>query len=95
MDRKQYLLTKIAEEASEIAQIALKTQQFGMYSKHPGETTNNIENLHKEVTDLQAVFRMYCEEVQVDDTIHEFAIQDKISKVERYYQISKQLGEVE
>lgn len=30
MDRIQYLLSKIAEEASEIAQIALKTQQFGV-----------------------------------------------------------------
>ena len=29
LTRYQYLLTKLAEEASEIAQIALKTQQFG------------------------------------------------------------------
>lgn len=30
MNREQYLLGKLAEEGSEVAQMALKTQQFGL-----------------------------------------------------------------
>lgn len=57
MNYKQYIYSKIAEEASEIAQAAIKTQLFGEYSTDPRENTGetNITKLVKELLDLACV----------------------------------------
>jgi len=55
MTHEQFLLMKLAEEATEIAQIALKTAQFGMTEKHPDLPLNNKERIHLELNDLLAV----------------------------------------
>lgn len=52
MNIQQYILTKIAEEASEIAQRALKASQFGINQVEPGQTESNAERLRAEVFDL-------------------------------------------
>ena len=46
MSYEQFLLLKLAEEASEISQIALKTAQFGMFETIPGGSENNAERIH-------------------------------------------------
>lgn len=48
----QYILTKIAEEASEVAQRALKAAQFGPDQIEPGQELTNAERLIEEVYDL-------------------------------------------
>lgn len=55
MNSLQYYLTKLAEEASEVAQIALKTQQFGPNEKHPELDYTNFQRCHQELNDLLAV----------------------------------------
>ena len=52
MNRLQYLLTKLAEEANEVGQIALKTQQFGVDEGMPGQPFTNAERTHQELNDL-------------------------------------------
>lgn len=48
----QHLLGKLAEEGSEVAQIALKTQQFGLSEKCPGQPFDNAERTHQELDDI-------------------------------------------
>ncbi len=54
MNFKQYLYSKIAEEASELAQAAIKAQLWGEDSTDPRESTGetNMTKLTKEFIDL-------------------------------------------
>jgi len=102
MDRQQYLLTKLAEEASEVAQIALKTQQFGMDESRPNQPYTNRERIHQELIDLLTIVLMLNDETDLD---FEFDVEDdpeiasrsemKRAKVEKYYEYSRKLGEVQ
>ena len=46
MDRLQLLLSKLAEEGTEVAQIALKTAQFGLHESREGQYPTNAERCH-------------------------------------------------
>ncbi|WP_321929869.1 hypothetical protein [Burkholderia cenocepacia] len=46
MTLTQYLLVKIAEEAAEVAQIALKTAHFGLNETQPGRDETNAQRLN-------------------------------------------------
>lgn len=94
MNREQYLLLKLGEEASEITQIVSKTSQFGMEEKHPDLLWNNKERVHQELNDLLGIVEMLNEECDLDYTPDEVAIQYKKKKVNKYYEYSKKLGKV-
>lgn len=55
MNLQHYLLSRIAEEASEVIKAALKAQNFGMDSVNPHTGIANREELRLELIDLQAV----------------------------------------
>ncbi len=61
MNRLQYLLTKLAEEAAEIAQISLKTQQFGLDERY-NDGLSNKERCHQELDDLNGVIQLLNDE---------------------------------
>lgn len=95
MTHEQFLLMKLAEEASEIAQIALKTAQFGMTEKHPDLPLNNKERIHSELNDLLAI----VDELNSWSNFgfkenYEAKIQ-KIMKLNTYLGYSIRLGKVE
>lgn len=46
MTRLQLLLSKLAEEGAEVAQIALKTAQFGIEETCPSQPFTNAERAH-------------------------------------------------
>lgn len=95
MDREQYLLGKLAEEASEISQIALKTQQFGMDEVY--EEASNKERCHEELNDLLSIVKMLNVECNFDyrqPNINLDVYLKKVDKVNKYYNYSKELGRV-
>ena len=95
MNREQYLLTKLGEEATEIAQIALKTQQFGKGEKYHKHDLNNEERINVEFNDLLAIVDLLNQEFGYDlKPIPSFKIA-KQAKIEQYYEYSKDLGMVE
>ena len=102
MDRQQFLLTKLAEEASEVAQIALKTQQFGFDETRPDQPFSNRERIHQELIDLFTIISMLNEETELefefdveDDETCASRVEMKKAKVNKYYEYSRKLGEVE
>ena len=95
LNRQQYLLTKLAEEASEIAQIALKTQQFGMDEICPQPPETNKQRIHKELNDLLGVVEMLNQECCFDYQPDDGEIAAKINKVNKYYGYSINCGQVE
>ena len=57
MKYEKYLLIKLAEEAAEVAQAAIKCSLFGYNQKDPRETDGgtNLVKLQKELLDMTAV----------------------------------------
>lgn len=92
MNELQYYLTKLAEEASEIAQIALKTQQFGLHEKHPALQETNAERVHMELNDLLAVVDVLNEKFDFGFHEDQYAQEQKKLKMLKYKQYSINLG---
>lgn len=95
MTHEQFLLMKLAEEASEIAQIALKTAQFGMTEKHPDLPLNNKERIHLELNDLLAIVDELNSWSQFGFKEDYAAKVNKIEKLNKYLGYSIRLGKVE
>lgn len=92
MDMYQFLLIKLAEEASEVAQIALKTAQFGPSELCPGLTLTNVARIHEELNDLLGIVSMLNEMASFD--FEEGDHLAKKAKVMKYLQYSVDLGQV-
>lgn len=92
MTNVQYLLSKLAEEAAEIAQIALKAQQFGLDEIYQVET--NKQRTHKELNDLLGVLFLLNQEEGFAFEPNQEAIQAKVEKILEYRQYAVDLGMV-
>ncbi|MGI3293442.1 hypothetical protein ACRVDH_16580 [Acinetobacter baumannii] len=95
MTHEQFLLMKLAEEASEIAQIALKTAQFGMNEKHPAMELNNKQRIHLELNDLFAIVDELNSWYHFNYQPDHLAKIRKIEKLNEYLGYSIKLGKVE
>lgn len=94
MTRIQYLLSKLAEEAAEVAQIALKAQIFGLHERYLDDPTN-IERVTLEINDMLAIIEMINEEAGNVISVNEDHVAEKIAKVEHYMEYSRQQGLLE
>lgn len=89
MNRIQYLLSKIAEEAAEVTQMVAKTQQFGLKEKYRTLGPTNAERLGEEVTDLMTVLGMLSTETGIEFGITvEQMSPEKVDKVNHYYRLA-------
>ena len=94
MKYEKYLLIKLAEEASEIAQAAIKCSLFGYDSKDPRETDGdtNLFKLHKEMMDMTAVLTELAETESFNNPNEDFDadkyIESKQKKLNYYYGIA-------
>ena len=58
MNLLQYYLLKLSEECNEVGQMASKCMQFGLMEKHPDLQENNLQRLHMELDDLNAIIEV-------------------------------------
>jgi NTP pyrophosphatase (non-canonical NTP hydrolase) len=98
MNRLEYLLTCLAEECSELAIECSKSKRFGLDSYGENDTValrySNSENLVKNFVDVYAIIKMLDQEGYINSNFTAFQVAAKIDKVNKYYNISKQLGYV-
>lgn len=95
MSKTQYLLLKLAEECSEVAQRCSKQMQFGADEVQPGQEKNNRERLGEEFNDLLSVAKMLIEEGEIPfQTFENYneALAKKRAKIEKYYKKSQEAG---
>lgn len=100
MNLNQYYLIKLAEEAAEVAQIALKAAHFGLSEVQPGRAETNAERVYAELNDMLAMVHRLGEvsngefwfDIGSPDHV---AIATKLSKVEHFLAYSQSLGLVE
>ena len=95
MTRTQFLLGKLAEEASEVVKLALKAQQFGLQESREGDYPTNAIRLKGEIQDVFTHVHMLNEESELGFSLNPTAMYAKMDKVEKYYKYSVQLGQVE
>jgi len=95
MTRLQFLLGKLSEECVEVAKIAHKAQQFGLYDKHPERDGTNQERIQQELNDILAIVGMLNAEFEFEFCPDTIGIKVKIDKVNKYYEYSKNAGMVE
>lgn len=95
MNEQQYLLGKLAEEAAEVAQIALKCQQFGLFEIMPGQNYTNVQRVYSELNDLNAVIGILNREFTFGYIPDEIMMQIKTKKVEKYMEKSRALGQLD
>lgn len=92
MNYQQYLLIKLAEESSELAQIALKTAQFGLYSTCPITNETNIQRVTAEYNDVIAITEMINTEIYDNLERDTYLVDAKKQKVMKYLEYSKEAG---
>jgi NTP pyrophosphatase (non-canonical NTP hydrolase) len=94
---KQFLLLKLAEECTEVAQRALKQMQFGRDEIQLGQELTNGQRLRQELTDLTAVTILLGLEEIPELPLQEYLdqIQRKHVKMKKYFEYSQSLGTVE
>lgn len=95
MTRTQLLLSKLAEEGCEIAQISLKAQQFGMEEVYPAKGLTNAQRIHLELDDLMAIIEMLNEESGLGYTPSRERIEAKKAKVNHFAEYSASLGQMQ
>lgn len=92
MSRLDRLLSKLSEEAIEVAKEALKAQQFGL-NNATHEFTSNRQRLVNELDDFNAIVEMLNEEFGLEYEPDPTAIQLKKEKVNSYISISEALSQ--
>jgi len=89
MTREQHLLTCLAEECAEVAQRASKAIRFGMEEVQPFMVANNQKRLEMELGELLGVADM------LGLVPHPTSRAEKASRVNRYMELSRKLGQVD
>lgn len=95
MTIEQYYLSKLAEEASEIAQIALKASQFGLEERQMPEGDTNGQRTHVEIDDLLAVIEELNRYCKFAFEPCDYRIENKKRKMRKWLAYSIELGKVE
>lgn len=92
MDKKEHLLTCLAEECTEIAHCATKALRFGLDDSEPGKDTTNAQRIRQELDDLSVIVQMICEEEMINPWHNVDAMKAKREKVEKYMAYAIELG---
>jgi hypothetical protein len=100
MTLAQYHLVKLAEEAAEVAQIALRAAHFGLNEVQLGKTETNSLRIYGELNDLNSMVHRLGEvsngefffDIGQPDHV---AIAGKLAKIAHYLAYSQSLGLVE
>lgn len=96
MNRREHLLTIIAEECVEVAQRATKALRFGLFEVQQGQELNNLERLRGELADLLGALELLEDEVQKPILGGLRALKTrKVHRIEDYLILSRQQGTLE
>lgn len=98
MKLSQFVLLKLSEECVEVAHRASKQIQFGPDETQRGETETNSERLKGEILDLLSIVRLLILLGQIGSLTGdelETAFQNKVVKLDKYLDLSEELGEIQ
>lgn len=86
MDKKDYLLTVLAEECSEVIELCSKMMRFGSDNFAPDEKLSNRERMQSELNDIFGVVVLLQDNNIIDEnTLQGKLVKEKKEKVEKYW----------
>jgi hypothetical protein len=99
MNRKEHLLTVLAEEASEVIKAVSKALRFGLKDGYPGTDRTNEQDIIKEYAQMVAVFEMLqtsssskAFNSEIDWSLFDGIKLEKKANVLKYMEYAKQTG---
>ncbi len=95
MNKSEYLVLKLMEECAEVTQRCSKILCFGIQEKENGQKSTNEERLISEINDFMGVLTLLeNKKILRAPTTTELmiAIKNKIAKVEKFMEYSKECG---
>ena len=95
MSQLQYLLGKLSEESSEVGQMAMKCQHFGIDEVYEIQELSNAERTHVEIDDMLAVIEVLNEKYNFGFETCPIRKQAKKDKMAKYMNYSISQGLVE
>lgn len=98
LNKTEYLLTQLGEEASEIAHRCSKAIRFGLSEVEPGQDKTNEERLIDEVMDIVGVLTFLYKNSIIDlpdDAAATKTVDAKHEKIKKYMDYSRQEGTLE
>lgn len=101
MNKLEFALDKVKEEAAEVIQAACKVDHFGLWSTDPSNpnSKHNIIALCNELDDFIAAVAFFSQELQLKHSMsynpdHEY-IGKKREQLERYYNIVSSIKRID
>ena len=101
MNKLEFALDKVKEEAAEVIQAACKVDHFGLWSTDPRDpnSKHNIRALINELDDFIAAVAFFSQELQLKHSIvyvpDDDYIEEKLQKLDSYYNIVSSLKGIE
>ena len=97
MNKEQHYLLKLSEECSEVTKECSKAVLFGLEGFEPNQPLTNKEKIENELSDLLSVMYELIRMGKLDESriFDPTKITKKAIKVNRYFQISCELGRTE
>lgn len=98
MTKEQYFLTKLAEEASEVAQMAMKCAQFGRDERYQADGPSNYERLIHEINDFRVIVGLLRGRESVtliDLESYPYNLKAKEAEILKYLKYSQDLGQTQ
>lgn len=93
MNKEQYFLNQLSEEAKEVGLVCSKIMRFGLDSNNNGQLPEtNQEQLFRELNDFLATIELLNEQCHLNFKPDQVAIAAKKEKVLKHKEISKKLG---
>lgn len=96
MNKREHLLTIMAEECAETAQRCSKALRFGLMEKQEGQPLDNSERIEREFFDLIAAYEMLVDAGAFTKPLNSVEAQAHIAKkkaaVNKYFERSKECG---
>lgn len=92
MNRKEHLLSCLAEECAEIGHRASKALRFGLDDVEPGQELTNAQQIRKELDDLSVIVQMLCEADMISPWHDVEHMRRKQAKVEHYLEYAQERG---
>lgn len=95
MNRSEYLLTCLMEEAAEVQQACAKALRFGLEDNAPMSLESNADKIANEYVDMIAIIYMLVDEDVVEGFVDKEILKRidvKKNKVKKWMKYSKQKG---
>jgi len=95
MTETEHLLVCLSEECAEIIKAVSKALRFGLDDGYPGGSTTNLQDIIKELNDLEGVIDLLRSYVPFENFRSSYAILKKKDKIKEFMEYARKRNKLE